>query len=79
MQPFDFAATRLVSQQLTANGSKGALYSGTMDVLSKTVRAEGILGVYKGVFANYLRFGPYCILTFTFLEQLRNLHSALLQ
>jgi solute carrier family 25 protein 34/35 len=78
MQPFDFAATRLVSQQVettAGGGTKGVLYSGTIDVISKTVRAEGVLGVYKGVVANYLRFGPYCILTFIFLEQLRNFHA----
>ena len=42
-----------------------------MDCLKQTVRSEGVLGVYKGTLANYLRFGPYCTLTFIFVEQLR--------
>ena len=67
MQPFDFAATRTMSQA----GGQGALYSGPVDVLRKTVRTEGVAGVYKGALASYLRFGPYCVLVFVFLEQLR--------
>lgn len=72
MQPFDFAATRTMSQPLSlSNGRRGTLYSGPVDVLIKTVRTEGVRGVYKGALASYLRFGPYCVLVFVFLEQLR--------
>eukprot|EP00435_Cladocopium_sp_Y103_P045915 s2089_g13.t1 len=28
-------------------------------------------GLFKGITANYARFGPYCTFTFIFLEQLR--------
>lgn len=45
------------------------VYSGPFDVIRQTVRAEGIAGVYRGAVANYLRFGPYCILVFIFVEQ----------
>ena len=48
-----------------------AAFGGPLDVIRKTVAAEGPLGVYKGVTANYLRFGPYCVLVFIFVEQLR--------
>lgn len=68
MQPFDFAAVRLMNQ----GSGEGALYAGPFDCIAKTVRAEGVLGVYKGTLANYLRFGPYCVFTFVFLEQFRN-------
>jgi len=68
MQPFDFAATRLVNQK-----TAGALYTGPLDCIVKTVKTEGISGVYKGVLPNYLRFGPYCILVFVFLEQLKKI------
>ena len=67
MQPFDFAATRAMSQPQ----GPGALYTGPVDVIVKTLRTEGIRGIYKGALASYLRFGPYCILVFVFLEQLR--------
>lgn len=79
MQPFDFAATRLVNS-LTAAEAKGggAVFEGPVDVIRKSVRAEGPLSVYKGVTANYLRFGPYCILVFVFVEQLRLLEAKLM-
>jgi len=65
MQPFDFAATRMM------NDGRGH-YSSSFNVLSETVRGpEGARGIYKGVTANYLRFGPYCILVFVFLEQFK--------
>lgn len=63
MQPFDFAATRLMNQP-TAAGGKGLLYSGTLDVIIKTTRREGLLGIYQGVFASYLRFGEIALCSF---------------
>jgi len=72
MQPFDFTAVRLMNQNAGTGGSS-ALYTGPMDCVAKVVRTGGILGVYKGTLANYLRFGPYCTLTFVFLEQFRAL------
>ena len=70
MQPFDFAATRVVNQP-----AGGAVYKGPMDCIRQTVQQEGVVAIYKGVTANYLRFGPYCILVFVFLEQLRSLEA----
>lgn len=70
MQPFDFTAVRLMNQGLTKEG-RGALYSGPLDCVVKTVRAEGLRGIFKGTLASYLRFGPYCMLTYVALEQLR--------
>lgn len=57
MQPFDFAATRLVSSQtaaeLSAAAASGApTYTGPFDVIRQTVRAEGVGGVYRGAMAN---------------------------
>lgn len=93
MQPFDFAATRLVNtltraeQQAQAvaaaagagGGKAPAVFTGPLDVIRKTVATEGIFGVYKGVTANYLRFGPYCILVFVFVEKLRDLEATALR
>lgn len=70
MQPFDIVSVRLMNQPLNAEG-RGALYSGPLDCAAKSLQAEGMQGLYKGTVANYARFGPYCILTFLFLEQLR--------
>lgn len=90
MQPFDFAATRLVNSrtaaehaaiQCVAGGPAAAspAFSGPLDVIQQTVRAEGLSGVYRGSIANYLRFGPYCVLVFVFVEQGRRLEAALLR
>merc|ERR1712151_692897 len=70
MQPFDFTAVRLMNQS-TGGNVGGPLYTGPLDCMLKVVRTEGVLGIYKGTLANYLRFGPYCTLTFIFLEQFR--------
>lgn len=84
MQPFDFAATRLMNsltpaevRQQAAGTRSEVVFSGPMDVIRKTVAAEGVLGVYKGAAANYLRFGPYCVLVFVFVEKLRLLEAAM--
>ena len=46
MNPFDVMATRLYNQKVE-EGGKGALYTGPIDCLVKTVRAEGMRGIYK--------------------------------
>ncbi|CAE7662057.1 Slc25a35 [Symbiodinium pilosum] len=70
MQPFDIVAVRLMNQPHKECG-RGVLYSGPLDCLKQMLHAEGLFGLYKGAAANYVRFGPYCTLTFVFLEQLR--------
>eukprot|EP01063_Lacrimia_lanifica_P009943 TRINITY_DN16764_c0_g1_i1.p2 TRINITY_DN16764_c0_g1~~TRINITY_DN16764_c0_g1_i1.p2 ORF type:complete len:310 (+),score=108.00 TRINITY_DN16764_c0_g1_i1:103-1032(+) len=70
MQPFDFAATRLMSQAAGARTS-------FLATMADAVRTEGILSMYQGTLANYLRFGPYCVLVFVFTEQLRAQYTAL--
>lgn len=76
MQPFDFAATRIVNSKTAAESGRAAAYAGPFDVIRQTVRDEGVLGLYRGGTANYLRFGPYCVLVFVFVEQLRTLEAA---
>ena len=34
---------------------------------------------HAGATANYLRFGPYCVLVFVFVEQLRKIEAALMR
>ncbi|KAJ3364958.1 Mitochondrial oxaloacetate carrier protein [Allomyces javanicus] len=72
MNPFDTVSTRLYNQAVDAHG-RGVLYTGPMDCFAKTIRAEGVAGLYKGFTAHWLRVGPHTILTFVFLEQLRSL------
>mmetsp|Transcript_2537 Transcript_2537/g.7326 ORF Transcript_2537/g.7326 Transcript_2537/m.7326 type:complete len:276 (+) Transcript_2537:3-830(+) len=77
MQPFDFAATRLVNSRSVAESGGAALYKGPFDVMRQTIRDEGLSGLYRGGTANYLRFGPYCVLVFVFVEQLRKVEQML--
>jgi hypothetical protein len=50
--------TRLMNQPLDGKG-RGVMYSGLVDCLLKTVKAEGPLAIYKGFFAQWARVGPY--------------------
>ncbi|CAI2196056.1 8845_t:CDS:2, partial [Funneliformis geosporum] len=36
---------------------KGSLYKNTLDCFVKTIKVEGIRGLYKGFVAQYLRVG----------------------
>ena len=46
------------------------LYSGPIDCVAKTVRAEGIGGLYKGFVPAYARLAPHRVVHFVCLEQL---------
>lgn len=46
------------------------LYSGPLDCVAKTVRAEGIGGLYKGFVPAYARLAPHRVVHFVCLEQL---------
>jgi hypothetical protein len=46
-------------------------YSSAMDCLSKTVRNEGLMALFKGWVPNWMRLGPHSLVTFIVLEQLR--------
>ena len=48
-------------------------YSSIIDVIIKTVRAEGITSLYKGFFPVWMRIAPHTIVTFAAFEQLRKL------
>ncbi len=46
-------------------------YRNGLDCLIKTVRAEGVLGFYKGFIPNWLRLGPHTVISFFLFESLR--------
>lgn len=69
MTPPDVITTRLYNQKVV-NG-KGVMYSSLLDCAQKTVKGEGIRGLYKGFAAHYARIGPHTILTFIFWEALK--------
>ncbi|XP_036323351.1 LOW QUALITY PROTEIN: mitochondrial 2-oxoglutarate/malate carrier protein [Rhagoletis pomonella] len=66
--PLDIAKTRIQNMK-TAPGAKPE-YSGTIDVLLKVARQEGLFALWKGFTPYFCRLGPHTVLTFIFLEQL---------
>ena len=71
MNPLDVVSTRLYQ-----SAGRNTHYSGPLDCLMQTVRAEGVAALQKGWLAQFARLGPHTVLTFVFLEQVR---AALLQ
>ena len=68
----------LVGQFVLGGASEAggaAAYASPLDVIRKTVATEGVRGVYNGGTANYLRFGPYCVLVFVFVERARQVEA----
>ena len=52
-------------------------YSGLVDCLIKTVRSQGVLGLYKGFVANWARMAPWNLMFFVVLEQMNQTLSSL--
>jgi solute carrier family 25, member 34/35 len=51
----------------------GNLYKGIFDCLSKTIRTEGFLAIYKGFLPHLARILPHTVLTLSFAEQTNKL------
>ncbi|TIB62326.1 hypothetical protein E3P77_03857 [Wallemia ichthyophaga] len=69
MQPPDVALTRMYNQptQKMENGkSVGQFYKNPIDCLYKTVKAEGVTGLYKGTSAQFLRIAPHTVCCLVF-------------
>jgi solute carrier family 25 uncoupling protein 27 len=67
--PADVVKTRLMNQS-TAPGAE-PLYKGTVDCFIKTLRAEGVRGLYKGFVPGWGRLGPWQLVFWVTFEQLR--------
>ncbi|XP_071623316.1 solute carrier family 25 member 34 isoform X2 [Heliangelus exortis] len=72
MTPFDVVSTRLYNQPVDANGM-GKLYRGFLDCILQISSREGLLGLYKGIGAVYLRLGPHTVLSLFFWDELRKM------
>lgn len=73
--PPDVIATRLYNQGVDGKG-KGLLYRGVIDCFWKILRTEGLQGLYKGFWAQYLRIGPHAALVLFFFTEI-NRHLGL--
>jgi dicarboxylate transporter 10 len=69
-QPIDVLKTRIMA-------AEPGRYRGSLHCLRETIRAEGMLSLYKGFIPSFTRLAPQTILTFIFLEQLRAQFSKL--
>ncbi|KAH8322564.1 hypothetical protein KR074_006993, partial [Drosophila pseudoananassae] len=69
MTPPDVIATRLYNQGVDAQG-RGLLYRGWTDCALKILRTEGMYGMYKGFWPNYLRIAPHSTLVLLFFDEL---------
>ena len=72
--PFDVIKTRIMNQESVVGGG-GKVYRSILDCLVKTVRSEGVSGLYKGFFPNWMRLGPHTIICFLIFEHLRNIFN----
>lgn len=54
------------------------MYSGIIDCFAKTLKAEGVRGVYKGLIPVYVRIAPHSMLNLMFWEKLKYLHQQFL-
>ncbi|XP_030564154.1 mitochondrial 2-oxoglutarate/malate carrier protein [Drosophila novamexicana] len=67
--PLDIAKTRIQNMKLVDGKPE---YKGTMDVLLRVARHEGIFSLWKGFTPYYFRLGPHTVLTFILMEQLND-------
>jgi len=68
--PVDLIKTRLMNQAVKNHTVE---YKSVADCFFKTLRAEGVFGLYKGFFPTWTRIGPHTIITFIVNEHLRHL------
>lgn len=66
--PVDMAKTRIQNMKVGADGKPE--YRGTIDVLGKVAKSEGVLALWKGFTPYYARLGPHTVITFILLEQM---------
>ncbi|XP_067630694.1 solute carrier family 25 member 35-like [Eurosta solidaginis] len=72
--PPDVITTRLYNQGVDDTG-KGIYYKGWLDCVVKIVRSEGLYGLYKGFWPNYLRIAPHSTLVLLFFDKLLSIRN----
>ncbi|TKY58707.1 Mitochondrial uncoupling protein 5 [Spatholobus suberectus] len=69
--PVDVIKTRVMNMKVEPGAAPP--YSGALDCALKTVRAEGPMALYKGFVPTISRQGPFTVVLFVTLEQVRKL------
>lgn len=70
--PVDTVRTRVMNQPVDPVSRRGQLYSNSLDCALKTAKLEGVLALYKGFFAQWLRVGPHTTISLVCFEALRH-------
>lgn len=68
--PADVIKTRIMNQVYDAKHGE-APYKNSIDCLLKTVRAEGVMALWKGFFPTWARLGPWQFVFWVSYEQMR--------
>lgn len=69
--PVDVIKTRIMNMK--PEPGQPAPYSGALDCVVKTVKAEGPMALYKGFIPTVTRQGPFTVVLFVTLEQVRKI------
>lgn len=69
--PVDVIKTRVMNMKVEPGHAPP--YSGAIDCAMKTVRSEGVMALYKGFIPTISRQGPFTVVLFVTLEQVRKL------
>lgn len=68
--PADVIKSRVMNQPTNSAG-EGLYYKGSIDCLRKLLNEEGFFNLYKGLIPCWLRLGPWSVLFWLSVEQLR--------
>ncbi|KAH8404888.1 hypothetical protein KR222_009273 [Zaprionus bogoriensis] len=68
--PADVIKSRVMNQPTDEHG-RGLYYKGSIECLSKLISQEGYRNLYKGLIPCWLRLGPWSVLFWLSVEQLR--------
>jgi solute carrier family 25 uncoupling protein 27 len=68
--PADVIKTRVMNQPCDEKG-RGIYYKNSWDCLTKSVKAEGFLSLYKGFVPCWIRMGPWSLTFWVTYEELR--------
>lgn len=73
--PVDVIKTRVMNMKVQAGAAPP--YSGAIDCAVKTVKAEGPMALYKGFIPTISRQGPFTVVLFVTLEQVRKVFKGM--
>lgn len=62
----------VVKSKLMSSGG-GEVYKGVLDCYVKTVRNDGLVGIYRGFFPTWMRLGPWQLIFWLVTENLRKM------